>query len=144
MTTPVCPSCGGARDKPQQLGSTDEGMASYICPDWFHGSEAYSKTPEIEGIKTNPAPPSAGEVELEQILLSLLDWSHAMVSFPGAIAAAKAAINAYVARRVLEVIGEDETENGAFADINEQAVFRNALRREQRQRIAVTKKESQQ
>jgi hypothetical protein len=77
MTTP--PSCGGARDKPQQLGSTDEGMASYICPDWFHGSEAYSKTPEIEGIKTNPAPPSAGEGELRQQLAAIeherwADW----------------------------------------------------------------------
>jgi hypothetical protein len=79
MTTPVCPSCGGARDKPQQLGSTDEGMASYICPDWFHGSEAYSKTPEIERIKTNPAPPSAGEGELRQQLAAIeherwADW----------------------------------------------------------------------
>ena len=34
-----------------------------------------------------------------------------------------------------EVIGPDDTTNGAFADINEQAIYRNELRNELRQKL---------
>jgi hypothetical protein len=59
-----------------------------------------------------------------------------------------AAINAYIARRVLEVIGEDEPDVIVDVRPNGNRITkgnpRNALRAEQRQRIAVIKKESQQ
>jgi hypothetical protein len=155
-----CPTCSGTGRIPAQGSETVQADHKTVGGEYVAKSNIYDngrRTPkspaEAEPGRlpdTSIPPTPAGEGELEQILIGLAQDSTTLevgdpITKSAGFIEAKAAINAYIARRVLEVIGEDShIHDGAAGDEATWEGAQNALRAEQRQRIAVIKKESQQ
>jgi hypothetical protein len=146
-----CPTCKGTGRIPAQGSDTADkpsGALPNTLLDRMKAKPKNSAEAERESTprKDKPSipPTPAGEGELDSILIGLVQDTSTLsvgdvVSESFGFVEAKAALNAYIAKRVLEVIGEDEP----YA-IGKGTDARNELRAEQRQRIAVIKKESQQ